>query len=213
MESMRWAASPNEFFSTLFGLFGAVTYFSMAVSILLYVFTSLSVYTIAKRRGIRCYGLAWVPVANLWVLGSLSDQYKYVTVGKVQARRRILPWLSVSVFVLTTVFAALVFARAVGFAFSSSIDESAVLNLIGFAVLGWLVCMGLSITYMVFYFIVLYNVFSSCAPANATVFLVLSIFFSITTPFFLFACRNKDNGMPPRYAEIPQGPAPGSPEF
>ena len=41
-----------------------------------YVLQSLGLYTIAERRGIRNPWLAWVPVANMWVLGSISDQYQ-----------------------------------------------------------------------------------------------------------------------------------------
>ena len=33
------------------------------------------------------------------------------------------------------------------------------------------------------------------------IFLVLSIIFRITEPFFLFLCRDKDEGMPPRKQE------------
>ena len=42
---------------------------------------------------------------------------------------------------------------------------------------------------------------------TVVLYLVLSIFFNITMPIFLFICRNKDEGMPPRKTEpeiIPQ---------
>ena len=41
------------------------------VSLAIYVFTALSLYTIAQRRGLHCPWLAWIPVANLWLMGSL----------------------------------------------------------------------------------------------------------------------------------------------
>ena len=47
-------------------------------------------------------------------------------------------------------------------------------------------------------FIALYDVFRSLDPDNAVLFLVLSILFGITEPFFLFFNRDKDAGMPPR---------------
>ena len=43
------------------------------ISVAIYVFTALSMHTIAQKRGIACPWLAWIPVANLWVLGSVSD--------------------------------------------------------------------------------------------------------------------------------------------
>ena len=47
-------------------------------------------------------------------------------------------------------------------------------------------------------FIALYDLYRSLEPDNAVLFLVLSILFSITEPFFLFFNRDKDVGMPPR---------------
>ena len=50
-------------------------------------------------------------------------------------------------------------------------------------------------------FIALYDVYRSLDPANAVLFVVLSIFVGITEPFFLFFNRDKDTGMPPRRPE------------
>ena len=44
----------------------------------------------------------------------------------------------------------------------------------------------------------LYDVYRSMDPSNSVLFLVLSILFGVTEPFFLFFNRNKDLGMPPR---------------
>src|SRR5699024_11895073 len=64
--------------------------FFLAAVLVLYIFQSCSLYSIAKRRGISNPGLAWVPVAFVWILGSVSDQYQYVVRGKVCNRRKIL---------------------------------------------------------------------------------------------------------------------------
>ena len=47
----------------------------LALAVVMYVFQSLGLYTMAKRRGIKCYGLAWVPIGNLWIMGKLADQF------------------------------------------------------------------------------------------------------------------------------------------
>ena len=44
----------------------------------------------------------------------------------------------------------------------------------------------------------LYDVYRSMDPNNAVLYLVLSILFRPTEPFFLFFNREKDLGMPPR---------------
>ena len=180
-----------------FGTFGAV------LQILCYVFTSLALYTIAKRRGIRNYGLAWVPVANLWILGSISDQYKYVTAGKVQGRRKLLLGLGI-VNALSSVLAVSVAVAVVMNALTASSIENWLIGLAWALGAVALLILLVDIIFIVLYFISLYNVYASCMPGNATLFLVLSIFFSVTTPFFLFACREKDDGMPPRYASAPE---------
>lgn len=50
----------------------------------------------------------------------------------------------------------------------------------------------------VFQYISLYDVFQSCNPGTSVVFLVLSVIFPILVPFFLFADRKKELGMPRR---------------
>ena len=47
--------------------------------------------------------------------------------------------------------------------------------------------------------------FKSCQPSSAVVYLILSIFFSVSLPFILFGIRNKDEGMIPAYVNPPYG--------
>ena len=47
------------------------------VSVAIYVFTALSMHTIAQRRGISCPWLAWIPVANLWGKVKNTDSTRY----------------------------------------------------------------------------------------------------------------------------------------
>ena len=70
----------------------------------------------------------------------------------------------------------------------------AVLLVIGFVLL----LAVLAIVNTVFMYMAYYDLFESCKPSQAVVFLILSIFFSFLLPFFVFACRKKDLGMPPR---------------
>ena len=44
----------------------------------------------------------------------------------------------------------------------------------------------------------LYDVYASCDPQNAALYLVLSIFFRFLVPVFLFISRDMEKGMPPR---------------
>ena len=49
----------------------------------------------------------------------------------------------------------------------------------------------------------MYDIYVSMDPGNSILYLVLSILFHVTEPFFLCCNRNKDGGMPPR-REAPQ---------
>jgi uncharacterized protein YqgC (DUF456 family) len=82
-----------------------------------------------------------------------------------------------------------------------------VLGLIGLA----LPLAGVKIAEIIIRYMALYDVYTSCDPQYNVLFLVLSILFGITEPFFLFFSRNKDMGMPPRresteYASIESQP-------
>lgn len=77
--------------------------FSSLLSIGSYIFLAVGLYTMAKRRGIRNPWLAWIPVANMWLLGCLSDQYQYVALGQQKNKRKTLLTLEIVVMVLAIV--------------------------------------------------------------------------------------------------------------
>ena len=52
-----------------------------------------------------------------------------------------------------------------------------------------------AVTHAVFYYMALYDLYRSCDPDNAKVFLVLSILIGITIPIFMMICRKQDKGL------------------
>lgn len=173
------------------------------VSIAIYVLTALSLYTVAKRRGIAAPWLAWVPVARLWVLGSLSDQYRYLTQGQIRHKRiSLLVWTGAS-WVLTGGIVVGTIAAIAG------ASVGAVLTVLCLALaVAWA-----AIVYVVLYFMALYDVYASCDPQNAAVYLVLSVFFRFLVPVFLFLSRNLEKGMPPRKETAENAASAEGPEF
>lgn len=188
----------------------------LVFAIVSYVFSSAGMYAIAKRRGIHHPGLAWVPIANTWILGSISDQYQFVAKGKVRSRRKLLLTLNIIIAALPAVMSISSTTAAL-----MSLDSlgSAVATTLAIAGIIWFALVVLAIVNAVFTYIAYYDLYSSCDPNNAVAFLVLSIFISATQPFFVFACRKKDRGMPPRketqppVQEIPQPEAIVEPEI
>lgn len=184
--------------------FGGMTSF---LGIASYVFCALSLYTIADRRGIRKPWLAWVPVLNVWILGSISDQYRYVVKGENKAKRKVLLTVAVLNLLMSLVVSVKVIATVIAVAnqmlhgAGDDVLMPMLLSGLGNSLLLSIPGMILGILGLVFQLMALYDVYSSCEPANNVLYLVLSVIpgvSQITKPLFLFLCRNRDAGMPPR---------------
>lgn len=177
----------------------------MLVTVACYVLTALALYTVARRRGLKNPWLAWIPVADSWLLGSLSDQYRYVVKGEHTHRRAFLLCFRILTVLLTVSLLGLVGSlcfQVFGSVMRQDVMPDLLLDQIlrrsaSLLVVG-LPLLGISIAYWVFRYMALYDVYKSMEPENTVLFLVLSILFRITEPFFLFFSRNKDGGMPPR---------------
>ncbi len=180
---------------------------SLLISILTYVLTAMAFSAIAKRRGLKKPWLAWIPVASAWLLGSISDQYRYVVKGETRSKRKVLLGLSIASMVIAILIYILVgvFFVQIFMAMDSYVSENEMIEMIMGPMVGMmgllLPLLGVSIAFTVIRYIALYDIFKSLDPSNATLFLVLSIIFGAVEPFFLFFNRNKDLGMPQRKPE------------
>lgn len=167
------------------GLFGVAAY----------ILTALAVYKVSSRRGLKNPWLAWVPVVNCWLLGSLSDQYQYVVKGENKSKRKWLLVLNILKAALASMLTVLAVVTVGTLIVSHHSDAmGAVVAVLGLA----MPLIAVTIALCVIRYMALYDVYRSMDPANAVLYLVLSILFSPTEPFFLFFNREKDLGMPPR---------------
>jgi formate hydrogenlyase subunit 3/multisubunit Na+/H+ antiporter MnhD subunit len=182
---------------------------SSLLGIAAYVLTSWALYTIADRRGIKNPWLSWIPVVNCWIIGSLSDQYRYVVKGEVKNKRKTLLILNIisAVVALTLVIVGLVMAVQTATSLFGISVTNGDLGLefldtaLGMVVAGFAMAvpiLALHIAIKVVRYMAMYDIYTSCTPKNNVIFLVLSIIFPITEPFFLFFTRDQDEGMPPR---------------
>ena len=187
---------------------------SFLLNIAAYVLTAIALYTLASRRGLKNAWLSWVPVVNCWIIGSLSDQYRYVVKGEVKNKRKalivlqIISWiLVIAIFAVVVVMMVTLTNMAInapGDMMTDTLTGEMLSKVLGPMISVAGLCMlliGMSIATMVIRYMAMYDIYNSCSPQNSVVFLVLSILFSITEPFFLFFTRNKDDGMPPRKQE------------
>ena len=185
---------------------------STLLGIATYVLSSMALYTLATRRGIDKAWLSWVPVLNVWIIGSLSDQYRYVVKGQYKSKRKILLILNlvnaVAALILMIVAVGVTVELTTGAIYGVRGNElwnsvlGSALGATGLA----LTMGGISIAAAVIRYMALYDIYVSMDPANSVLFLVLSIIFNVTEAFFLFFSRNRDDGMPPR-REAPREPA------
>ena len=206
-------------------------FFANGLSILAYILQALALYTIAKRRGIRKPWLAWIPFGNSWILGSLSDQYHYVTKRTIKNRRKLLLGLEIaSSALVVAVVAALVviiiqfFVGAgglmAGWLEAANTGEiEAVLNgmqnaehfesfagIIVFLLAAIVPLIGVAVAYQIVFWMAMYDLFRSCEPEKSTTYLVISLVgnFIVSGLYsvMMMLCKDKDLGMPPRKQEV-----------
>ena len=172
----------------------------IAFAVVAYILTGKSLSAIARRRGIEKPWLAWVPVGCDWLLGCISDQYRYVTYGEESNRRKKLLWYNIGLWsivaVMMTGATLMVIMAAVG------ASENAVLVPGMLLFIPYFAMFPLIVLYSILYYKSYYDLFRSCDPDKSLVYLLVSIFASFPLPFFLYSCRDKDLGMPPRQEQL-----------
>lgn len=169
----------------------------LAIGVACYVLQALSLYSLAKRREINKPWLAWIPLANAWILGSLSDQYQYVVKRKVQSRRKVMLGLSIASCVAMVGYLVCFIGMVSRVILVDGEPDGIFAAWFLAAMLLVQAALILLILYTVFHSISLYQVYKSCNPDTAVVFLVLSILISGIQAFFLLADRNLDGACPP----------------
>lgn len=162
----------------------------LVASLAFWIIQSVGLHTLAKRRGIRNAWLAWLPVGNYWILGSIADQYQHLVQGKITSRRKIMLILSSVGIVMSLINNVLSISQTM---MAASGEDTAVLAI--FSLIPAVLTIGVGIASMVYWYICGYDLYRSCNPDNAVIFLVLGIILPVTEPFFVFSCRKKDLGM------------------
>lgn len=205
---------PPEAQSMVTGIFLTALGVTLAVAAVMYIMVSVGLYAMAQRRGLSKPWLAWLPVGNAWILGGLSDQYQYAVWKRPQNRRTVMLITSAVTVVaglLTVDWMVKLIRWAIEEAQGNYVSPDWVIRPSILGAAATVVAAIGGIILAVYTFLCLYNVYRSCTPQNATVFLVLSIFFPVTIPFFLCLNRRKDGGMRPGAPAWPGGPYQGQP--
>lgn len=159
----------------------------------LYVLNAVPLYSIASRRQLKHAWLAWVPIGSAYVLGLISDDYQLLALGNEKNRRIWLPLfqgLTVAMFVTVWV---LVFAELLR-------EEPTNTLIVILVILG---TVAAAIVGAVIKWIATYDLFRSCEPKNAGLYLALSIGVRYVLPMaaiireiLMLVVSGKDMGIP-----------------
>lgn len=168
----------------------------MGFAVVSYILTGKSLSAIARRRGIEKPWLAWVPVGSDWLLGCVSDQYRYLTYGQETNRRKKLLWYNIGLLIILAVVSVIAILMVVLATAGAPEEVALVLGLL--LMIPYLAMFPLAVLHAITYYKSLYDLFRSCDPDKSLIYLLVGIFASFPLPFFLYSCRNKDLGMPPR---------------
>lgn len=189
---------PEEVVSFFFTFFIGAIAVSAVIGIAIYLLESISVYKMAKSAEIKNPWLAFIPVANDWVFGTLAEKYKKKNGTKSARFGIILPVLEGIVLIeaiALTVFTVISIKEITGYALdavntSSEMAPEQFMSLIPVIIL-YFALMAVAIAYAVVFFIALWRVYYSFDKSNATLYIVLSIIFTISVPIILFIIRNR----------------------
>lgn len=168
--------------------------FVITLSIGSHIIGGIGFYTLAKRREIPAPWLAWIPVANTFIMGALADDYN-LKVRNVKTKfRYILTILMAAVLMFAIVLIPLVFI----FAYSAEAIYNEVVSIIPYVIITliYFALMGVALAASVFQYISIYRIYQSCVPKHTLLFFLITIFVSYAFPFFILFLRNSDEGMP-----------------
>lgn len=179
---------------------------ALAYLVVNYIFRSISLYKIAQARGVETPILAWIPVANSWLIGKIAEHADkaYGKKSKWGTTLLILGLLPVVLFILMYV---VMFVSLIGSAISIGIAENSAS--LGESESAMLVISAFIPVFIVAFFaemtiltnwavnsICIYKILDSCDPNNSLKNLLIYFLVPFAAPFVLFSCRNKHLGIP-----------------
>ncbi len=180
----------------------------LAVLIPNYILTGIGYSTIAKRRGVKGYWLAWIPVAKNWVIGGIADEYDQRRLG-CKRRFRVFMLIAAIVNVLSTVVLFIGLAAVVPFIINAvhGNEMEMMKNIMQLSICFEYGIIGISFSsaaLTAFYYISIYKIIESFTPKLAVLFLILSMFVGLFLPIWLVVMRKKGYPYPEDVEEIPE---------
>lgn len=169
-----------------------------------YILQSLSLHTLARRRGIASPWLAWLPYGNYWIIGSLARDYDKQ--NNIQRR-----W-DKTLLTLSIVFSAsyLIIYFAVIFGTlitmlnmdAATMPEETAVAIVLVVFSAFIPIMIIATALQIITYICFFKIFESTVPEKALKYFLLSLLIPLAQPICLFLCRNKGYEHPDPMAYI-----------
>ena len=160
----------------LIGLIG-ILFFVALIAIAFYVFNSLMLYKLAKKRGAENAWLAWIPYGCEYLLGKIGGPMVLFGKWNIAKPELILLLGPIALWLVSWILGVFAAVPFIGVLFG------AIATVIGF--LG-------NIAILVFRLCVLYRIFTAYVPKNTALTYTLVSIISITVPFFYASILKKE---------------------
>ncbi len=158
-----------------------------------YVMRSLALQTIAARRNIENPWLAWIPVANSWIIGSIADDYDAHN-GIKRRWRVVLLTLSIVyivVYITMYIFMA-IYMISMTARFESATSEvgEVLLTILPIYIFLIIICLVVALYYALSC-ICNFKVFESTVPDKAVLYTILSMLIPMAGSICLLLSKDK----------------------
>ncbi len=169
-----------------------------------YILQSLSLHTLARRRGIASPWLAWLPYGNYWIIGSLARDYDKQ--NNIQRRwdKTLLTLSIVFSASYLIIYFAVIFGTIIAMlnmdAATMPEDTAVAIVLIVFS--SFIPIMIIATALQIITYICFFKIFESTVPEKALKYFLLSLLVPFAQPICLFLCRNKGYQHPDPMAYI-----------
>ena len=165
-----FSSQPDSFWAimpVIMSVLGIILAISLVIGLICYIFNSLGLYTMAKNRNIDNPWLAWIPLANRYLMGELINDDVSISSWHIPYAKLFLPLMGLAL--------------------------TAVMTILGFIpYLGAFIGILLSLALSVYYYAAQFWLYSIYDKDHRVLYLVLNIFFPFLGPIFIFIIRNRD---------------------
>lgn len=175
------------------------------VCLALYILRALGIYNMAKNAGLSNPWVAFVPIANSYTFGKLAEKYRRKD-GKQSEKFSVLllifdiltliACVCLIIFSISSVLIILSNAK-IAYDIGTDMTLSQFSSLIPVIVF-YVVTLLCAVVYTVLHYVAYWRIVAAYDYSNATLYTVLSVFFSFLDPIFLFILRNKQPVFDPR---------------